>query len=77
MINFSDAEIFENDFEKMENFVEKFSKNDIDKMFNPVLSPIISLFQKTKNADECMDKLAEIYPQKINFIEVPSPAGEG
>lgn len=76
MINFSDAEIFENDFEKMENFVEKLSKNDIDKMFNPVLSPIISLFKKTKNADECMDKLAEIYPQKINFIEVPSPTGE-
>lgn len=63
MMNFSDAEISDNDFDKMENFVEKFSKNDIDKMFNPVLKPIISLFTETKNADECMEELAEIYPQ--------------
>ena len=60
--NFSDSEdkISDDDFEKMENVALNL---DTDKMFNPVLNPIITLFKDTKNADECMEKLAEIYPQ--------------
>lgn len=59
--NFSDSADFENDFEKMEKVANNLK--DVDEMFNPLLNPIITLFKETKNADECMERLAEVFPQ--------------
>lgn len=58
IMNFSDSED-KNDFDKIDDWTDEI---DSDKLFNPVLNPIISLFKDTKNADECMERLAEIYP---------------
>lgn len=58
IMNFSDSED-KNDFDKIDDWTDEI---DSDKLFNPVLTPIISLFKDTKNADECMEKLAELYP---------------
>ena len=59
--NFSDSADFENDFEKMEKVANNLK--DVDEMFNPLLNPIITLFKETKNADVCMERLAEVFPQ--------------
>ena len=48
-----------NDFDKLDNLAEKIES---DELFNPILQPIIQHFKNTKNADECMEKLAELYP---------------
>lgn len=57
-IDMSDSEDI-NDFDKLDNLAEEIES---DKLFNPILQPIIQHFKNTKNADECMEKLAELYP---------------
>ena len=40
-----------------------FTPEDLQNLITPALKPIIEFFTKFRNAEECMEKLAEVYPQ--------------
>ena len=52
----------DDDFSKMEQVVENFGSADYDKFINEALKPVLELFKSSRNAEECMEMLAEIYP---------------
>lgn len=56
-LNFSDSQDL-NDFDKMEELMPE----DYEKLVNPLLLPIVQAFAKYKDADEAMEKIAEVYP---------------
>lgn len=56
-LNFSDSQDL-NDFDKMEELMPE----DYEKLVNPLLLPIVKAFVEYKDADEAMEKIAEIYP---------------
>lgn len=58
-MNFSDSEDDENDFDKMEKLADGL---DDEKLLNPLLKPVVKLFSESGNAEDCLEKLAEIYP---------------
>lgn len=60
-INFSD--MADDDFTKLENLLENISPEDYETLINDSLKPVITLFKQSRDADECMEKLAEIYPE--------------
>lgn len=64
-VNFSDSETEKDDFEKLDEIMPK----DVEKFINPILMPVVELFKNEQNADICMDKIAEIYPQ-MNTTEL-------
>ena len=57
-VNFNDFDEEQNDFDKMDELIPE----DYEKLINPLLMPIVKLFKKERNADDCMEKIAEIYP---------------
>ncbi|MCR5260631.1 MAG: DUF935 domain-containing protein [Candidatus Gastranaerophilales bacterium] len=63
-VNFSDSEEpnktkdEQNDFDKMDELIPE----DYEKLINPLLMPIVELFKQERDADVCMEKIAEIYP---------------
>ncbi|MGN0015028.1 MAG: DUF935 family protein, partial [Candidatus Gastranaerophilaceae bacterium] len=63
--NFSDSEDKQNDFDKM----DELQPTDYEKLINPLLMPIVELFKNERDADICMEKIAEIYP-KMNTEEL-------
>ncbi len=58
VVNFNDFDEEQNDFDKMDELIPE----DYEKLINPLLMPIVKLFKKERNADDCMEKIAEIYP---------------
>lgn len=56
------ADSSDDDFDKMENVVKNFAPKDYDNFINDSLKPVLELFNTSRDADECMEKLAEIYP---------------
>ena len=62
MENIEFADVQDDDFTKMEQVVENFSTEDYDKVINEALKPVLEMFKTSRNAEECMEMLAEIYP---------------
>ena len=48
---------------KLDNLMENLTPEDYENMINDSLKPVIELFKQSRDADECMEKLAEIYPE--------------
>ena len=61
-INFSDAEDEDNSAHKAPESKDFFSAENLEKQITPALNPIIEFFEKNKNAEEALEKLAEVYP---------------
>lgn len=49
--------------QNIDDFIDSFSDDDLTEIINEKLKPIIEEFSESRNADEAMDKLSEIYPQ--------------
>lgn len=60
-LDFSDST--DDDFAKLDNLMENLTPEDYQNMINDSLKPVIELFKQSRDADECMEKLAEIYPE--------------
>lgn len=67
ILDFSDS--IDDDISQLENVVSNFSHDDVEKMINPCLNPVLELFKKSKNAEETMEMIAEIYPD-MNTAEL-------
>lgn len=50
-------------FNELDSLLEVFTPQDFEKMINPIIKPVVDMFLKSSDANACMDKLAEIYPQ--------------
>lgn len=61
--NLDFADSADDDFTKLDHLMENLTPEDYENMINDSLKPVIELFKQTRDADECMEKLAEIYPQ--------------
>lgn len=59
--NFSETS--SGDFDELDNLMSVFTQKDFEAMLNPLLTPIVSLFNSSRDAEETIEKLAEIYPQ--------------
>lgn len=51
------------DFDKLDKLMSSFKAEDYENVINDALKPIVELFQQSRDADECMEKLAEVYPE--------------
>lgn len=60
-LDFSDST--DDDFAKLENLMENLTPEDYENMINDSLKPVVKLFKQSRDADECMEKLAEIFPE--------------
>ncbi len=61
-MNFSDAEDENSSSHTAPGTKDFFSAENLEKQINPALNPIIEFFEKSKNAEEALEKLADVYP---------------
>ena len=45
-----------------DDLTDMFSTEDIQKLIDPALKPVAELFNKSRDAEDCMERIAEIYP---------------
>ena len=61
--NFSDTEVETPQQIESLNLLDIFTPEDFQKLVTPVLNPIVEFFTKSRDAEEAMEKLAEVYPE--------------